>query len=213
MIDATARQIAGLHLAEGQNLLIVDADEVLVHFALPFGKWLEPQGWDFQLREYWLDTAISRAGKPARPQKISALIAEFIASHTISQPATPGAIETMQSLSRLARIVVLTNVPLHKLADRQANLSALGLNVPVIGNVGPKGPALAELSRRARGLVAFVDDSAEQIASAAEHAPDILRIQFTGCDLVRSVLPPAPQAQHQPGTWRQTEGELRQFFD
>lgn len=213
MIPETAQQVAALALQPDRPLVVVDADEVLVHFALPFGSWLERRDWRFGLHEYQLDRAISRAdGSNATALETHHLIMDFIADQTLHQPATAGAAATLASIARQAQIVVLTNVPLPQREHRQINLAGHAMAYPVIVNEGPKGPALAEFACRVTAPIAFIDDNPGQIDSAAVHAPHILRFQFTGCDLVRAVLPPANSASLRPQNWTELQNELSNFL-
>lgn len=214
MIAATAAQIAALRLDPARPILVVDADEVVVHFALPFADWLIAQDWRLHLREYRLDRAIRReSGDLADPQTTGHLILSFIDSETLHQPATPGAAECLAKLSAHASILILTNVPMHRQPDRIRNLASLGMAYPVIANAGPKGPALAALSQLTRAPLAFIDDNPAQIDSAAGHAGRIRRIQFTGCPLVRGVLPVAITAQACPGSWAELQKDFLDYIN
>ncbi len=213
MIAETARQISHLPLRPGRALLVVDADEVLVHFARPFGAWLAALGWTLRLQEYRLDRAIrNNAGDLANPVETHDLIMAFIDSQTLHQPATEGAAASLAALSPLAQILVLTNVPLHRHRDRMRNLASLAMPYPVVVNRGPKGPALALLARRVTAPIAFIDDNPGQIDSAAVCAPDVHRVHFTGCDLVRTVLPVAGSAHLRPENWQEITASLTAYF-
>ena len=209
----TARQIAALDLQPNRPLLIFDADEVLVHFALPFSQWLKQQDWHLQLHDYSLLHAIKAPnGRAADPAQTRALIDGFIDSQTRHQPATAGAAQCLALLARQTQILVLTNVPRHRKTEREQNLVGHGMAFPVIANQGAKGPALAELSRRVSARIAFVDDNPDQITSALNHAPHIQRIHFSGCDLVRAVLPRSENANFHPASWTETESVLTNYF-
>lgn len=206
-------QIAALDLQANKPLLVFDADEVLVHFALPFSHWLKQQDWHLQLHDYNLLHAIKSAnGQAADPAQMRILIDGFIDSQTRHQPATAGAAQCLAHLANHAQILILTNVPHHRKAERMLNLAEHAMPYPVIANHGPKGPALAHLARLTRAPIAFVDDNPDQIASAAEHAPQIHRVHFTGCDFVRGVLPFAPTANAHPKTWVELSLEMSNFL-
>lgn len=209
----TAQQIAALDLQPNKPLLIFDADEVLVHFAQPFSQWLMQQNWHLQLHDYSLLHAIkSTEGQFAEPDQTRTLIEGFIDSQTLHQPATAGAAQCLALLANHAQILILTNVPHHRRAERMQNLAAHAMPYPVIANHGPKGPALAHLARLTHAPIAFVDDNPDQIASAAELAPHIHRIHFTGCDLVRAILPHSKSANSRPQSWAEVEKNLAHFL-
>ncbi len=209
----TARQIATLRLPRNRALLVVDADEVLVHFAQVFSRWLVLQNWQLELHEYRLLHSIRRAdGEIASVELTHELIVAFIDEQTLHQPATLGAADCLADLAEHASIVVLTNVPLHKQTDRIRNLAGHSMPYPVIANTGPKGPALAALDKLTTAPIAFVDDNPEQIDSAAECANHIRRLHFTGCPLVASVLPPTKSADFRPKNWTELNTDLTNFF-
>lgn len=200
---ALSAQIDAAGLLRGRPLLAVDADEVLVHFAPHFARYLEGRGWRLALTEYRLDGAIRhhRTGETAGKDQGRALIAEFFATETHRQEALEGAAEGLSHLARAAQIVILTNVPGAQRDARAGNLAGHGMRYPVIANEGGKGPALAELSRRIAAPTVFVDDSPGQILSAHRHAPHVRRVHFTGQDYLRAVMPEVAEADHVAPDW------------
>ncbi len=213
MQEHTRDQIAKINLVPDRPLLIVDADEVLVHFARPFTRYLEALEWELHLTEYRLEYAIKRAdGFVANPDMTFELVHGFIDAETRLQPAIDGATGTLADLAKQAQIVVLSNVPQRRYLDRQANLEGHGMPYPLVANSGPKGPALMALTARMQAPVAFVDDSPAQIESAAEHADHIHRVHFTGCDIIRSVLPDVKCANATPEDWSGVASHIGSLF-
>ncbi|QDL90340.1 hypothetical protein FDP22_00115 [Paroceanicella profunda] len=204
-------EIRDLRLDADRPLLIVDADEVLIHFAEHLTRWLAAQGWVLRLTEYRLDGAIRHAqtGQAPGAFQLRELLDGFIDSETRQQLAVTGAAEALAALSREMQVVVLTNVPARARADRVANLAGLGMDYPLLANAGPKGPALAALARRMSAPVAFVDDSPLQIESAARLAASVRRIHFSGSEMLRTILPPVPQAHHAALSWEEIATLLR----
>lgn len=196
-VPTVAEQIAALPFRRGRPLLAVDCDEVLVFFAAHFEAFIGRLGFRLELETHRIDGAVVEAATGARAgsAQTGMLIERFFAEETRTQEPVPGAAAALAGLSRVADIVVLTNVPAFARADRVAKLAALGMPYPVVANTGGKGRALANLARRAAGPVGFVDDSPVQIESAARHAPGVARVHFVGCPRVRAVTP-APAAPH-----------------
>ncbi|MGB0499143.1 MAG: hypothetical protein ACPGID_12450, partial [Rubricella sp.] len=108
-----ARQLSALEIARHRPLLIVDADEVLVHFLCHFRDWLPTRGWQLDLSDYSLDTALVDRGTGRRGSRDDALaeIDAFFASETQRQKAIPGAARALARLSSEMQIVILTNLP------------------------------------------------------------------------------------------------------
>ena len=192
------RVLAELEAAEinpGRPVIAVDADEVLVHFAAHFNGFLTARGYRFSLSEYRLDNAIfDAAGKALTRERITPLIWDFIGGETSRQPVIEGAAEALASLESEGQVIVLTNAPDSVRADRIANLADHGMNYPVVMNEGGKGRALRWIAQRAAAPVAFVDDSVAQHASAAKHAPAVMRFHMVAPEILRPVMAKAPGA-------------------
>lgn len=205
-----AEELEAAAIEPGRPLLAVDADEVLVHFARHFGAWLESLGYAFKLTEYRLDTAIrGPRGEALTRAEIQPLVWDFIEAETRRQPAVDGAAETLARLSREAQVVVVTNAPAKVRACRVANLAGLGMDYPVVMNEGGKGRALRWLADRAAAPVAFVDDSADQLASVARHAAEAARLHLVGCETLRPIVGRAESADHHVEDWRAAEETIR----
>ena len=60
MTPNTKKQISDLKIDPNLPVMIFDADEVLVHFAEPFAKYLKKHGHRLHLTGYRLDNAIKK---------------------------------------------------------------------------------------------------------------------------------------------------------
>lgn len=204
------QELEAANVVRGRPLLVVDADEVLVEFASHFKQFCEQAGYLFDLTEYSLDTAIrGQDGVPLTREQIGPLIWGFIEGHTHEQWEIPGAAAALSGLADIAQIVVLTNAPSKMRAERVANLSALGMDYPVIMNEGGKGRALRWLAERAAAPMAFVDDSVAQIGSAAKHAPGATLFHFVCPDILRKIVTPSGEAHHHPNGWAEAVPLIR----
>lgn len=102
----------------------------------------------------------------------------------------------------IADIVVLTNVGPEHQARRVAQLTALGLNAPVIGSRGGKGePVAALIAERKPSVAVFIDDLAQHHASVAEHAPDVWRLHMVGEPVIADKIKPARAAHARIDDW------------
>jgi hypothetical protein len=212
VIDAlTLEELEAVPLERGRPLVAIDADEVLVEFAGHLTRWLKGVGYEMRLERYALEGAIFPLGEefPVGFDGAIALIDAFFEEETERQTALEGAVEAVGRLARDAQVVVLTNVPRHARAARAENLAALGLDLPLVANVGGKGRAIGWLAERAAAPAVFVDDSPSQIASAARHAPDVGRIHFAGSPFIAAVLPEAPEAHERVADWPACEAAIR----
>ena len=215
MHPTTLTQIRRLSINRDKPLLIFDADEVLVLFASHFSQFLSKQGWKLNLKSYRLDDAIQHIedGYIADKRTYQTLIDNFIDQETANQPEAPGASETLEKFNAQAEIIILTNVPHRAYHQRISNLSKLKMSYPTVSNAGLKGPAIAELMKLTKKTCVFVDDNPFQIASAAEHAPNIYRLHFSACELVQKTMPYAEGATHRPKSWVEVDSLLSKLID
>lgn len=191
-------------LAADKPLLIVDADEVLLRFAEGFDRFLASHGFYLDLTSYRLHGNVRRGkgGDPLLDVEVTALLEAFRAGLD-SLEAVEHAAEVIEGLRAYLQIVVLSNVVALQAPPRLRNLAALGFDFPLLINSGPKGPAVQALAKRSGKPAFFVDDIPQHLASAAEKAPDVLRIHLIGDERLRPLLPPAPHAHLRAETWRE----------
>lgn len=211
--DAVLPQLRTLALRVEHPLLIVDVDEVLVGLAAHLGEFAAARGYRLELTGYKLDGALKRAnGTTASEDEFRSLFKRFFEAETIRQRVYPDAASVLRRMSDHAQIVILTNVPPAARASRIRNLRGHGIEYPLIVNRGPKGEAVAWMEQRVAAPVAFIDDSPSQIASVAERAPDVTRIQFVGDGSLRAMLEPFRHADHAPANWLEIESIVAALF-
>ena len=192
-------------------LLIVDADEVLLRFAEGFDRFLGEQGLFLDLVSYRLHGNVKRRDDNTAllDVEVTALLDEFRAELD-SLEAVTGAREALESLSKIADVMVLSNIPQTQAAHRERNLAALGFDFRLVPNSGPKGPAVAQLARGRKAPVFFVDDIPQHLASVAEIAPGVVRIHFIGDERLKPLLPPAEHAHLRADHWHEIETFIRE---
>ena len=106
-------------------LIITDCDEVLMHFAMPFGDYLsDVHDMDLRFESFSLAGSIKRraCGSSLSQSELEPLIDGFFETHIETQQPVIGAVDALRDLSELADIVVLTN---HLDADRQLGVVLL----------------------------------------------------------------------------------------
>jgi len=170
-------QLEALSLHEERPLIITDADEVLLRFMERVEHYLDTLGLWIDLSSFALSTNI-KSKETNEPVKVPTLIDDFFAAETAHIEAAHGAADALASLSELAQIVVLTNLPAPHREDRINNLKGHGMDYPVVVNSGLKGPAVKWLTQKTSGPVFFLDDIPHNIDSVAEHAPEVHTIHF-----------------------------------
>lgn len=181
-------------------LLVTDCDEVLLHMVRHFAEWLDREhDIAFTLEGNPFVQAMQRRGsdEPITPKEVWALLGGFFDTEMPSQLPIAGAVEAIAEIGREADVVVLTNLADERNAARRAQLCAVGIDVPVYTNQGPKGSALRRIveehgARRAL----FVDDIAQHHRSALEEIPHVRRLHFCGEPAVAPHVPCAHVAGH-----------------
>jgi hypothetical protein len=203
--DFTKQQLDQLTVPGRLPLLICDVDEVIVHFTRALEMFL-------QSREMWLDTAsfaingnVRHRGSnlPVADVVVSGLIDQFFHEKTAELEPIDDAVTSLNVLSKLATVVLLTNLPHHARDKRIANMTALGITHPVITNSGPKGPAIAHLANQTQKPVVFVDDSPGFILSAREQAPHVHLVHFLQDERFARHLLPFDFASLTTGRWEE----------
>lgn len=191
------------HVVPGRPLIVVDADEVLLRFVDGLDRFLRERGLFLDLVSYRLHGNVRRLDDrtPLLDVEVTALLDEFREALDWLEPVE-AAQEVLGRLAPRASVVVLTNITPLQAGARQRNLTALGLGFPIVANSGPKGPAVRQLANRAAATAFFVDDIPQHLASAAEHAPDVLRIHLIGDARLKGLLAPCELAHLYAEDWR-----------
>lgn len=190
----TERQIAELS-HDPRPLLVLDVDDVVLHFVRPFPRFLEAAGFELKLGSFRLNGNVIElaSGRVAEREEVAALIDDFFNAQAQWQTVTDGAAEALEGFSDAAEIVMLTAMP-HRYRDiRRAHLDTLGLHHPLLTTEMAKGPAIARLRGDTPRPVAFVDDQPLNLASAREFVPDIHLFHLMAENSLRDLLPPPPE--------------------
>lgn len=165
-------------------LIVTDCDEVLLRMIVHFRDWLgETHDVELNFAQGFAEGMRRRGeSKPMNVAEMWRMLDGFFETEMHRQDPVPGSVEAMAALSGHAEVVVLTNLPDHRRDARTLQLRALGIDLPVYCNQGPKGPALQRiLEERGRDRAAFfIDDLAVHIGSVAEVAPHVGRLHFIG---------------------------------
>ncbi len=165
-------------------LLITDCDEVLLHMVRHFRDWLaEQHAIDFTIGGAGFADSLRRQGSdaPLAQDEVWRYLRLFFDSEMPRQTPIDGAVAAIAELQREAHVVVLTNLLDQHGEARRQQLRALGIDVPVYTNQGPKGAALRRIVEQfGASRAVFVDDLAQHHASAAELLPTLGRLHFCG---------------------------------
>jgi len=190
-------------------LIITDCDEVLLHMVVPFRQWLdESHNVHFDMRERGFAEALRHkdSGKPLERALVWELLIGFFDTQMHRQAPIAGAVEAIGRLSRIADIVVLTNITQRHHRQREEQLAAYGLSFPVHWNQGGKGQPLAAIvAERQPSVALFIDDLAEHHGSVADHAPGVWRLHMVGEPEIAAEIAAAPLAHARIDDWATAE--------
>lgn len=197
-------------LTAGRPLVIVDADEVLLRFVDGFDRFLGERGLYLDLTTYRLHGNVKRRTDNAAvlDVEVTALLEEF--RHELDAlELVDGAREALGDLSRLADVVVLSNINALQAVARRRNLDALGLPFPLVCNSGAKGSAAQALSSKAGQPVFFIDDIPQHLVSVQEAIPHAFLIHLVGDARLKPILPMCPQAHLRADNWHEAARFMR----
>ncbi|MSP83458.1 MAG: hypothetical protein EXQ94_11160 [Alphaproteobacteria bacterium] len=196
-----ANQIAEIALAPDRPLVLCDADEVIFDFMTAFEASLARDGLYYTWSEFKLNGNIRRIDDDRPVANVRALVEDFFAASTRDLGVIEGAREGLVAIAKLAQVVVLTNLPIANRGDRRVALSRIGLNFPVVANLGSKGPPVRALAARVAGPVYFIDDSPSHHADVAEQANHVRRLHFVGHARLAGLIGQAPASHYRAATW------------
>jgi FMN phosphatase YigB (HAD superfamily) len=181
-------------------LVICDCDEVVLRMVAHFKDWLgESHGVEFNLQGNDFATALRRreTGELLDKREIWGLLGGFFDSEMHRQDPIAGAVQGLNALAEHADVVILTNIPDERQVHRAQQLAAHGVHARVFTNHGPKGPALRAILDEYRPSKAiFIDDLAQHHKSAAEVAPELIRLHLCGEPSLAPHIDCAHQAGH-----------------
>ncbi len=197
------RQADAIVLDPSRPLILSDADEVLVQFASVLEEFLHENELYLNLESFALTGNIRRKADDVAvtAEEVTALIGQFFVEKTEHQPAVPGAPEALRALSEKAQIVIVTNVPLQQREARVRSLRKLGMDYPLIANIGLKGAVVKHLADKVTAPVYFIDDIPPNIASVSQACDRVHCLHFVHDERLGGLLGPAENSRHRADTW------------
>ncbi len=195
-------------IARGRPLVITDADGVLLRFTGGLERWLRERGLYLDLTSYRLEGSIRRMDDKSTVLHVEtlALIDEYRADLD-NLEAVEGACEALAELSKVASIVVLSNVNQGQAVARLRNFKALGIDYPLIANdsgggyLADKGAAVRALAAHARAKTFFIDDIPANLLAVAQDAPDVTLVHLVESEPLRKLLGTDFQAHCHAENW------------
>lgn len=194
-------------------LIVTDCDEVLLHMVVPFRDWLDEVHaveFDFSRPGFYEAMRRKACGSLVEQAEMWRLLNLFFREEMARQTPIAGSVDALVRLSKLADIVVLTNLMDEHREARVAQLHGHGLPYPVHTNQGGKGSPVAALLESYRPSVAlFIDDLPEHHHSVEQHAPHVWRLHMVGEPLHAPRIEAAAHAHARIDHWAEAEHWIR----
>lgn len=199
----TARQIAEL-AADTRPLLVLDVDDVILDFMVPFGRYLDAHDATVTMTSYsFADNVLDRrTNLPIERERLIWLVDDFFSRQSRWQTLADGASEEIGRIAKGAEVVLLTAMPHKHRQTRRDYLDALGLDYPLLTTEMAKGPALHRLRGATQRPIAFVDDTVHNLESARSSVTDSHLFHLTTHLDIRPFVPALPLETHSMESWK-----------
>lgn len=196
----------------GRPLVVTDADGVLLCFTGGLERWLGERGLFLDLTSYKLEGAIKRMDDRTAVLHVEtmALIEEY-REDLDCLDAVEGAVEALAELSKIASIVILSNVNQRQAVARMRNFAALGIDYPLIANdagsgyLADKGVAVKNLAAKAAAPTFFIDDIPANLIAVGNAAPQVKLVHIVESEPLRNLLGTDFPAHCHAETWPQAK--------
>ncbi|RIY03701.1 hypothetical protein D3218_02890 [Aureimonas flava] len=194
-------------------LLVLDVDEVILHFIAPFCDLLAEYGARLHFDSFRLTGNVRSVatGTALTGHQLDGVTDQLYAEQERRQRPVEGAREALDRLRRDADIVFLTAMTPSFFDQRRRLLDAAGLPDPMIATERSKGGVVAELAARWRGPIAFVDDLPPNLETVRRSVPDVHLVHLMANAEFRRHLPPMPAGTVRAEGWPGAEAALLQI--
>lgn len=205
----TLRQIEAMapdaRFAGERPLVVLDVDDVLLHFVGPLLRYFEGNGCALRLQTFRLFGNVFdiETGAAVENDRVSALLDGFFALQTDWQTPVDGAAQAVATIAGKAEVVLLTAMPHHHRDTRRAFLDRIGLPYPLLTTRMAKGPAIRHLRGQSGRAVAFVDDMPHNLASARSAVAEASLFHLIADNSLRPLLPELPPDTAVAMDWRE----------
>lgn len=192
-------------------LLVLDVDEVVLHFIAPFQALLAEHGAKLHFESFRLTGNVRSiaTGEALSGHALDGVTAQLYAEQETRQAIVDGVQPALERLSEVADIVFLTAMTPSYYPQRRQLLDRGGLRYPMIATERSKGGVLAELVANRSGPVVFVDDLPPNLHGVRRSVPQAHLVQLMADQSFRSYLPELPVGAHSAVDWRDAEPLLR----
>ena len=186
-----------------ESLLVLDIDEVVLHFIAPFCELLAEYGARLHFESFRLTGNVRSlsTGAAISGHELDRITDQLYSEQVERQRLVEGAKEALTRLREKADLVFLTAMTPHYYAQRRTLLDQHGLTDPMIATERSKGGLLAEMRQRWSGPIVFVDDLPPNLEGARRSVPNIHLVHLMANHEFRAHLPPMPNGTTRTENW------------
>ncbi len=194
-------------------LIVLDIDEVVLHFIAPFCELLAEYGARLHFESFRLTGNVRSlsTGAALTGHELDGVTERLYAEQEWRQKPVEGVGEALERLRGDADIVFLTAMTPSFFDQRRRLLDAAGLDLPMIATERSKGGVVAELRDRWKGPIAFVDDLPPNLEGVRRSVADVQLVHLMANADFRPHLPPMPAGTLRPEGWADAEVALRRI--
>ena len=199
-------QINNVQIQKDKELLISDADEVLLKFLPAFENYLNQHGYWYDLKSYALFGNIKtiRDDLPLSNEKIIDCLEDFFKNNVRNISFVNNSISYLKNLiaDHNFQIIILTNIPYEYLNDRRKSFEDNELNLPIIAGKGPKGEVVKQITKNYDKKFFFIDDLAPHIISTKNENKLVKTIHYISDPRLSKLADTPKEADFRAKNWK-----------
>lgn len=195
-------------------LLVLDVDEVVLHFIAPFRALLAEYGAHLSPDSFRLTGNVRSVatGTAISGNELDRVTDRLYREQERRQTPVEGVDAALAELSELADIVFLTAMTPSHYPARRRLLDAANLRYPLIATKRSKGAVAAELTERRPGTLVFVDDLPPNLVSVSRSVAGARLVHLMADDAFRPHLPPLPRGAVAATDWPDAVHKIRRLL-
>lgn len=188
-------------------LLVLDVDEVVLHFVAPFQRLLAERGAQLHFDSFALrgNVRSMSTGSALSGHEIEGATRLLYEEQEERQHLVEGVGPALERLRAIADIVFLTAMTPSYHDRRRRLLDREGLAYPMIATERSKGAVIGELAERWSGPIVFVDDLPQNLAGVRRSHPAAHLVNLMADEGFRPHLPSMPRGTHSATDWAMAE--------
>jgi hypothetical protein len=218
-LNASSDTTAGPAIAElpqaHDALVVLDVDEVVLHFIAPFQELLASFGARLHFDSFKMTGNVrsQSTGAALTGHELDRSTEQLFREQERRQTLVAGARDAIHRLSTICDVVFLTAMPPQHYEPRRRLLDREGLaDRPMIATLRSKGALIAEMRQRWSGPIAFVDDLPSNLEGVRRSVPDVHLLHLMADQNFRPHLPPLPTNTSEAADWVEAERILRDII-